>query len=62
MRGRLAPAGTKVPIRRTDGHQSGAFLSGPAPVAVFTPPSLATADDKRQFAATRRARWFGLPD
>jgi sulfide:quinone oxidoreductase len=36
------------------------FLSGPAPVAVFTPPSLATADDKRRFAATRRARWFGL--
>jgi sulfide:quinone oxidoreductase len=36
------------------------FLSGPAPVAVFTPPSLATAEDKRRFAATRRARWFGL--
>jgi sulfide:quinone oxidoreductase len=38
------------------------FLSGPAPVAVFTPPSLATAADKRAFAAARRARWFGLPD
>lgn len=37
------------------------FLSGPAPAAVFTPPSLATADDKREFAATRRARWFGRP-
>jgi sulfide:quinone oxidoreductase len=36
------------------------FLSGAAPVAVFTPPSLATADDKRRFAATRRTRWFGL--
>ncbi|MGB6457739.1 MAG: FAD-dependent oxidoreductase [Streptosporangiaceae bacterium] len=36
------------------------FLSGPAPVAVYTPPSLATADDKRNFAAARRARWFGL--
>ncbi len=37
------------------------FLSGPAPVAAFTPPSLALADDKRGFAATRRARWFGVP-
>ena len=36
------------------------FLSGSAPVAAFTAPSLATADDKREFAATRRARWFGL--
>jgi sulfide:quinone oxidoreductase len=36
------------------------FLSGAAPVAAFTPPSLATAGDKREFAATRRARWFGL--
>jgi sulfide:quinone oxidoreductase len=36
------------------------FLSGPTPVAVFTPPSLAGADQKRQFAAARRQRWFGL--
>ena len=36
------------------------FLSGPAPVAEFIPPSLDGADDKRQFAATRRRRWFGL--
>jgi sulfide:quinone oxidoreductase len=35
------------------------FLSGPAPVATFTPPSLAAAGDKRDFAATRLARWFG---
>jgi sulfide:quinone oxidoreductase len=35
------------------------FLSGPAPTAVFTPPSLEAADDKRQFAASRRERWFG---
>jgi len=35
------------------------FLSGPAPTAVFTPPSLEGADDKRQFAASRRRRWFG---
>jgi len=37
------------------------FLSGPAPTARFTPPSLALADEKRQFGATRRQRWFGLP-
>jgi len=36
------------------------FLSGPAPVALYRPPSLAGAEEKRQFAATRRARWFGL--
>lgn len=35
------------------------FLSGPAPTAVFTPPSLEAADDKASFAATRRQRWFG---
>ena len=36
------------------------FLSGPAPVALFTPPSVEGTDEKRQFAATRRQRWFGL--
>jgi sulfide:quinone oxidoreductase len=35
------------------------FLSGPGPVVIYTPPSLTTADEKRQFAATRRRRWFG---
>ncbi len=35
------------------------FLSGPAPTAVFTPPSVEAADDKRRFAASRRDRWFG---
>jgi sulfide:quinone oxidoreductase len=35
------------------------FLSGPAPTAVYTPPSLEGAEEKRRFAATRRARWFG---
>ena len=35
------------------------FLSGPAPVAVFIPPLLEGAEEKRQFAATRRHRWFG---
>jgi sulfide:quinone oxidoreductase len=35
------------------------FLSGPQPVATYTPPSLEGAEEKRQFAAERRARWFG---
>ncbi|HUC05857.1 MAG TPA: FAD/NAD(P)-binding oxidoreductase, partial [Acidimicrobiales bacterium] len=34
------------------------FLSGPAPVAHYTPPSRQAAEEKRQFAAVRRARWF----
>ncbi len=36
------------------------FLSGPAPVATFTPPSHEGAEAKRQFASARRQRWFGL--
>jgi sulfide:quinone oxidoreductase len=35
------------------------FLSGPEPVAVYTPPSPMTADEKREFGASRRRRWFG---
>jgi sulfide:quinone oxidoreductase len=35
------------------------FLSGPSPTAIFTPPSLDGAEEKRQFGATRRQRWFG---
>jgi sulfide:quinone oxidoreductase len=35
------------------------FLSGPAPVAVLTRASVATAQEKHDFGATRRARWFG---
>ena len=35
------------------------FLSGPAPVAVWVPPSREGAEEKRQFASTRRRRWFG---
>jgi sulfide:quinone oxidoreductase len=38
------------------------FLSGPVPTAAFRPPSLAGADEKRQFAATRLARWFGYDE
>jgi sulfide:quinone oxidoreductase len=36
------------------------FLSGPAPVARFTPPSEGNAEEKRQFGAIRRRRWFGM--
>jgi sulfide:quinone oxidoreductase len=35
------------------------FLSGPAPTAHFRTPSAVYAEEKRQFAATRRRRWFG---
>jgi sulfide:quinone oxidoreductase len=45
---------------RTIGKVNVNFLSGPAPTALFTPPSLEGAEEKRQFAATRRRRWFGL--
>jgi sulfide:quinone oxidoreductase len=36
------------------------FLSGPAPVADYHAPSLEGAEEQRRFAATRRARWFGI--
>jgi sulfide:quinone oxidoreductase len=35
------------------------FLSGPTPRAPFFGPSLELAQEKTQFAATRRRRWFG---
>ncbi|MGH9267049.1 MAG: NAD(P)/FAD-dependent oxidoreductase [Acidimicrobiales bacterium] len=35
------------------------FLSGPAPVAHYTPPSVEAASEKEEFAITRRHRWFG---
>ena len=35
------------------------FLAGEAPTAQFSPPSLALAEQKRQFGSSRRARWFG---
>ena len=44
---------------RTVGKVNANFLSGPAPTAVFTPPSTEGAEEKRQFAAERRRRWFG---
>jgi sulfide:quinone oxidoreductase len=37
------------------------FLSGDAPTAAFTPPSQHVAAQKREFAATRLARWFDQP-
>ncbi len=36
------------------------FLSGPKPTGSFGEPSDALAADKRDFGASRRARWFGL--
>jgi len=36
------------------------FLRGPEPTAVFHTPSLDIAEEKRQFGATRRKRWFGV--
>ena len=35
------------------------FLSGPGPTGTFTEPSPAVTAEKREFAATRLARWFG---
>jgi sulfide:quinone oxidoreductase len=36
------------------------FLAGTAPTGRFTAPSAAVAEEKREFGASRRARWFGL--
>ncbi len=36
------------------------FLGGEAPVAARNEPSAASAAEKLEFGATRRARWFGL--
>lgn len=38
------------------------FLSGTAPTAVFAAPSARNAQHKRDFAATRAQRWFGVAD
>ena len=37
------------------------FLGGPSPTARIVGPSEALAEDKKMFAPTRRARWFGVP-
>ena len=36
------------------------FLSGPKPTGTFREPSIALVEEKREFGASRRARWFGL--
>ncbi len=36
------------------------FLSGPAPTGSFIEPSATLANEKKDFGASRRARWFGL--
>ena len=46
---------------RTVGRVDVNFLSGAAATAVFSPPSLEQAEQKRQFGAVRRERWFGYP-
>ena len=35
------------------------FLEGPAPTAIFRPPTPEVADEKKEFSASRRRRWFG---
>jgi sulfide:quinone oxidoreductase len=36
------------------------FFSGPKPTGTYTEASSALAEDKRQFGAKRRSRWFGI--
>ena len=36
------------------------FLSGPKPTGTYQAPSEALVAEKREFGASRRARWFGL--
>jgi sulfide:quinone oxidoreductase len=36
------------------------FLSGPKPTGAYRAPSTALVAEKREFGASRRARWFGL--
>jgi sulfide:quinone oxidoreductase len=43
----------------TVGKVEANFLGGPSPEAPFTGPSLEYAREKEEFAATRKARWFG---
>jgi sulfide:quinone oxidoreductase len=35
------------------------FLSGPKPTGAFQAPSTTLVAEKREFGASRRARWFG---
>jgi sulfide:quinone oxidoreductase len=43
---------------KTVGRVDADFYSGPTPKAPFTGPSLETAEEKKEFAASRRRRWF----
>ena len=36
------------------------FLTGPSVVAPFTAQSIQGAEEKQEFATTRRALWFGI--
>jgi sulfide:quinone oxidoreductase len=45
---------------QTVGRLDADFLTGPSPVAPFKERSLQMAEEKAQFARTRRRRWFGL--
>jgi sulfide:quinone oxidoreductase len=36
------------------------FFSGPKPTGTYHEPSVRLREDKEQFGASRRARWFGL--
>jgi sulfide:quinone oxidoreductase len=36
------------------------FFSGPKPIGRYHEPSLALREDKKQFGASRRARWFSV--
>jgi sulfide:quinone oxidoreductase len=38
------------------------FLGGPSPAADIHPPSIATAEEKKYFGSSRRARWFGFTE
>jgi len=44
---------------RMVGRVDADFLTGPSPTAPFTGPSIQTADEKKEFGTSRRARWFG---
>lgn len=37
------------------------FFSGPKPVGTYYEPSVELRADKKEFGASRRARWFGMP-
>ena len=48
--------------RGTVGKVEVDFLSGPSTTAEIYPPSILTAQEKKHFGSSRRARWFGLTE